>query len=265
MSTLRDRLARASVGDAAAAPQPSRTVIPYDCIRDFLEEHRMVQLFGMSTRDLHSALLYVDRNFKAPEEEAAAATSPPPRRPYDCTECNAGYFLVDEHNGHYVCEGCGAVPHYGSINVEREWVDDVTEKQLAPRHTRTRYIPGVSKWMIDKLSSNPRMAYERSTLSEMENMNGYMHLSPDRLHAAHRNFLRWTENGYSRDVKMAACMFHTILHSQFLTDAEVRGMVRKRKSIPQVEDPTPEPTFPCRCGVMHHSKKAARFHSCRHE
>lgn len=263
MSSLRDRIARAAV-DASETAQLSQqsTVIPYDCIRDYLEEHRMVQLFRLSTRDLHSALLYVDRNFKASSEEKDTSTIT--KRPYDCKECNAGYFLLDAHNGHYVCGNCGVIPHHRSINVEREWIDDVSEEQLAPRHKRTKYIPGVPKWMVDKLSSNPRMAYERSTLSEMENMNGYMNLSPDMLHAAHRNFLRWTENGYNRDVKMAACMFYTILHSQFLSDTEVRGMVRQRRSIPQVEDPTPKPAFPCRCGVMHHSKKAARFHSCRY-
>lgn len=246
-------------------PQPSKqlAVIPYDCIRDLLEEHCMVQLFGISTRDLHSALLYVDRNFNAPSEEEASIQALP-KRPYDCTECNAGYFFLDAHNGCYVCGNCGVIPHRSSINVEREWIDDVPEEQLAPRHKRTKYIPGVPKWMVDKLSTNSRMAYERSTLSEMENMNGYMNLSPDMLRAAHRNFLRWTENGYNRDVKMAACMFHTILQSQFLSGAEVREMLRQRRSIPQVEDPTPRPTFPCRCGVLHYSKKAARYHSCRH-
>ena len=261
MSTLRDRLARVSE-DAAAAPSSSQTVIPYDCIRDYLEEHPMVRLFRLSSRDLHSALLYVDRNFKAPSEEETP-TQAPPKRPYDCTECDAGYFFVDAHGGQYVCGNCGFVPHRGCINVQREWVDEVTEGQLAPRHKRAKYVPGVPKWMVDKLSSNPRAAYEHSTHSEMENMNGYMNLSPDMLLTAHCNFLRWTENGYNRDVKMAACMFHTILHPQFLSDAEVRGMVRQRKSIPQVEDPTPKPTFPCSCGVLHYSKKAARFHTCR--
>jgi len=226
----------------------------------------MVQLFRMSTRDLHSALLYVDRNLKVLSVEEGGEetpTQPLIKRAYDCTECNYGYLMLDAHNGHYVCGNCGVVPHHRTINVDREWIDDVKGEQLAPRHKRTKYIPGVPKWMVDKLSSNPRMAYERSTLSEMENMNGYMSLSPDMLHKAHRNFLRWKENGYNRDVKMAACMFHTILRSQFLSDAEVRGMVRQRRSIPQVEDPTPKPTFPCRCGLMHYSKKAARFHSCR--
>lgn len=264
MSTLRDRLARASTGAESSPPPQQSTVIPYDCIRDFLEEHRMVQLFRLSTRDLHSAILYVDRNLKPqPAAEVETPTQTPAKRPYDCTECNAGHFLLDAHNGYYVCSNCGVIPHHGSINVEREWIDEVTEAQLAPRHKRTKYIPGVPRWMVDKMSSNPRMAYERSTLSEMENMNGYMNLSPDVLHATHRNFLRWTENGYNRDVKMAACMFHAILQPQFLSDAEVRGMVRQRKSIPQVEDPTPDPTFPCRCGMLHYSKKAARFHSCR--
>lgn len=223
----------------------------------------MVQLFRLSTRDLHSALLYVDRNLKSQPAEDETATQTPEKRPYDCTECRAGYFLLDAHNGSHVCNNCGVIPHHGSINVEREWIDDVMEDQLAPRHKRTKFIPGVPKWMVDKMSSNPRMAYERSTRSEMENMNGYMNLSPDVLHAAHCNFLRWTENGYNRDVKMAACMFHAILRTQFLSDAEVRGMVRQRRSIPQVEDPTPAPTFPCRCGMLHYSKKAARFHSCR--
>lgn len=264
MSTLRDRLKRAST-DTVPPTQPLQqsTVIPYDCIRDFLEEHPVVQLFGMSTRDVHSALLYVDRNLKPQVAEDETPTPAPVKRPYDCTECNAGFLVLDAHNGYHVCSNCGVIPHRGSINVEREWIDDVREDQLAPRHKRTKYIPGVPKWMVDKMASNPRMAYERSTLSEMENMNGYMNLSPDVVHAAHQNFLRWTENGYNRDVKMAACMFHVILQGQFLSDVEVRGMVRQRKSIPQVVDPAPDPTFPCRCGVLHYSRKAARFHSCR--
>ena len=241
-------------------------MIPYDCIRDFLEEHRMIKQFQIPTRDVHSALLYVERNLKSPDaEEPISSPTLNKKRSYDCTECHAGFFLLDARNGCYVCSNCGVVPHNGSVNVEREWFDGVTEDQLAPRHKRTKYIPGVSKWMVDKLSSNPRMAYERSTRSEMEHMNGYMNLPSDTLHAAHRNFMRWTENGYIRDVKLAACMFHAILCSQFLSDVEVRRMVRQRKSIPQVEDPAPKPTFPCRCGTLHHSKKEARFHSCRHE
>ena len=266
MSTLRERLKR--VAEDAVTPHPSQqsTLIPYDCIRDFLEEHRVVQLFAMSTRDLHSALLYVDSHYKALSEETEDETTTQafPKRAYDCTECSAGYLFVDAHNGCYVCGNCGVIPHRSSINVEREWVDDVPDRHLAPRHKRTRYIPGVPKWMVDKLSSDPRMAYEHSTFSEMENMNGYMNLSSDMLHTAHRNFLRWTENGYNRDVKMAACMFHTILQSQFLSDTQVRGMVRQRRSIPQVEDPTPKPTFPCRCGTLQYSRKAARYHACRH-
>jgi hypothetical protein len=264
MSTLRDRLTRAALDAVSSQPSQQSTVIPYDCIRDFLEDHRMVKLFRMSTRDLHSALLYVDRNLKQQPAEDETPTRTPGKRPYDCTECNAGFLLLDAHNGYYVCGNCGVIPHHGSINIEREWIDDVTDDQLAPRRKRTKYIPGVPKWMVDKMSSNPRMAYERCTHSEMETMNGYLNLSSDMLHAAHRNFLRWTENGYNRDVKMAACMFHAILRNQFLSDAEVRGMVRQRKSIPQVEDPTPNPTFPCRCGMLHYSKKSARFHSCRH-
>ena len=225
----------------------------------------MVQLFRISTRDLHSALLYVERNFRPSEATENEDEVLPTTRPYDCTECNAGFLLLDAHSGYYVCEHCGVVPHRGSINVEREWIDGVTSDQLAPRHKRTKYIPGVPKWMVDKLSSDPRLAYTRSTLVEMENMNGYMNISPDMLHDAHCNFLRWTDNGYNRDVKMAACMFHTTLHSQFLSESDVRGMVRQRRSIPQVEDPVPKPSFSCRCGMMHHSKKEARFHSCRHE
>mgnify|MGYP006079745313 CR=1 FL=1 len=265
MSALRNRLDRATTKVVSDCSLPQSSVIPYDCIREYLSSHRMVQLFMISTRDLHSALLYVERNFKqeqTPRDDTYDAVST--ARSYDCTECNAGNLCLDTHNGHYVCDNCGIVPHHGTLNVEREWIDGVTDEQLAPRHKRMRYIPGVPKWMTDKLSSNPRRAYECSTMGEMENMNGYMNLTPEMLYDAHCNFLLWTENGYNRDVKMAACMFQKILHSQFLSDADVRCMMRNRMSIPQVADPTPNPSFPCRCGVLHHSKKAARFHSCRH-
>jgi hypothetical protein len=147
--------------------------------------------------------------------------------------------------------------------VDREWIDDVRDYHSVPYHKRVKYIPGVPKWVVDKMAYNPRCAYERETMSEMENMNGYMNLSPHLLRYAHHNFLRWTDNGYSREVKMTACMFHITLRSQFLSESDVRGMVRQRRRIPQVEDPTPQAMFPCQCGIRHHSKKEARFHSCR--
>ena len=242
-------------------------VVPYDCIRDYLENQRLVILSHVCSRDLHSAILYVERKLRPPtrhtEEEEETAV-PVVRRPYDCTECRKGYYLVDTANGNYVCSYCGVVPNQASLNITREWIDGVKDEDLPPPGKRAKRVPGVPDWMVKKNSANPRAAYEQRTREDLENLNGYLHVNPDVLHLAHQNFLRWTENGYSREVKMLACLYHPILRSQFLTETKVRGMVRVRANIPQVQDPTPQPTFPCRCGMMHHTKKAARYHSCRH-
>ena len=262
--SLSDRLKRATSSASITSVSSDATVIPYDCIRDYLEDHEMLRLFRISSRELHSALLYVERHLVSNETKDE---TPPPSscadRPYDCTECEKGYLYLDAHRGHRVCGSCGFVPNRAPENVEREWIHAVRDEDLPPRHKRAKFVPGVPKWMVDRLSANPRGAYERETMEEMENMNGYMNLSVDMIRAAHRTFLSWTDNGYSRDVKMAACMFHSILHSQFLSGSEVRGMVKQRRRIPQVTDPTPQPTFPCECGVLHYSKKEARYHSCR--
>ena len=270
MSGLRDRLKRATErATECAFTEGDAVVVPYDCIRDYLEDHSLVQLMGLSTRDLHSALLHVERINGGNHDATGApeSDSAPSKRPYDCPECSAGYLLLHAHEGHYACENCGVIPHRGTINVEREWIDGVCASDLSvQRRRRVRGVPGVPRWMVDRCSSgtdSSRGAYERASLADMENLNGYMNLSPDLLHAAHRSFLRWMENGYTRELKMVACMFHVVLRPQFLPDAQVRDMVRKRRRVPQVEDPTPKPEFACRCGEMHHTKKEARFHACR--
>ena len=269
MTDLRSRLARATTTDSTTNDADTNDanesmVVPYDCIRDYLEGQRVVQLSKVCSRDLHSAILYVERKLRHPAVVETEDPPPPTLVPPECVECNKGYYLVDAVNGNHVCSHCGVVPNRASLNITREWIDGVRDEDLAPRSKRSRHVPGVPEWMVKKNSANPRAAYEQRALEDLENMNGYMHVNPDVVRLAHQNFLRWTENGYSREVKMLACLFHPILRSQFLTETDVRSMVRVRSSIPQVEDPIPKPTFPCRCGMLHHTKKGARYHSCRH-
>lgn len=266
MSDLRSRLSRATSTETAPNEQASADsqntcmVIPYDCIRDYLEEQRVVQLSKVCSRDLHSAIVYVERRLRR------GVTEPTPdvevRRQYQCFECNKGYYVLDAVNGHYVCEQCGVIPNRSSVNVTREWIDGVND--IAPPSKRAKHVSGVPDWMVKKNSANPRRVYEQRALEYLQQLNGYMNVNSDVLNLAHQNFLRWTENGYSREVKMLACLFHPILRSQFITETNVRSMVRARASIPQVDDPVPKPTFPCRCGMLHHTKKGARYHSCRH-
>lgn len=277
MTDLRSRLARATATNdthvdtsTSSVTLPSNsTVVPYDCIRDYLENQRLVVLSNVCSRDLHSAILYVERKLRHPvreteEEEEEETTGPAMRRPYDCTDCCRGYYLLDAVNGNNVCSHCGFVSNRASLNVTREWIDGVRNDELAPPSKRTKHVPGVPIWMVKKNSANPRAAYEQRTREDLEHLNGYLNVNPNVLHMAHQNFLRWTDNGYSREVKMLACLYHPILRSQFLTETAVRDMVRVRANIPQVQDPTPQPTFLCRCGMRHHTKKAARYHSCRH-
>lgn len=279
MSNLQARLERATAVQVPVKDD-APSCVPYDCIRDYLETHQLVSFFGISSRDLHAALLHVERYTKRDLEEQDTPTPSPVKRPFDCTECKSGYIALDAREGIHVCCNCGVVPHHGTVNVEREWFNEVNDCDLAPQHLRTRYIPGVPKWMVDKHVSDPRSAYERAVKEDMENMNGYMNLTPDSVALAHRTFLRWTENGYSRDVKMAACMFHVTLQFQFMSNTSLRNVVNDKKMtgkqtidalckrdetvrIPQVVDPTPKPAFPCRCGVLHYTMKTARYHTCR--
>lgn len=264
MTDLRSRLERATVKGNVASPTSDSTVIPYDCIRDYLEDQDLVIISRVCSRDLHSAILYIERKLCHPVQDTEETVHPTVRRPYDCTECAMGYYLIDSVNGHYVCSNCGVVPNQASLNITREWIDRVRDEDLAPPSKRTKHVPGVPDWMVNKNSANPHAGYGIRAREALEHLNGYLNVNPDMLQLAHQNFLRWTENGYSREVKMLACLYHPILRSQFLTETTVRDMVRFRASIPQVQDPIPQPTFPCRCGMLHHTKKDARYHSCRH-
>lgn len=255
MTTLNARFQRAIEDNPT--PRPTFDIIPYDCIRDYLQSHSLVNAFNIGTRDLHSAIIYVERHLQPlPEHHNTPSSAPVPT----CSECHIGYMEIDAHNGSLVCSNCGLVPTRGSINIEREWVSEAPQ----PRGKRPRGIPGVPKWMSDQLMHDSRDAYNKETMDYLEHLNAYVGFTPDMLDRVHKTFLSWTDNGYCRNVKMAACMMHSVLKDQFLNEHVVREKVRKRSHIPAVHDPCPQPTFACPiCGSLHYSKKEARFH-CRY-
>jgi len=256
MSSLNERFQRV-VENTTPSPRATFDIIPYDCVREYLQSHSLVKTFNISIRDLHSAIIYVERHLQT---SCSSSNNKPSGAVPTCSECSSGHMEIDHHNGCMVCSNCGLVSTRGSINIEREWDSAVP----IPRGKRPRGIPGVPKWMYNQLMHDPRRAYMSETMDYLQHLNAYMGFTQDMLECVHTTFLSWTDNGYCRNVKMAACMMHVVLKTQFLDENHVREKVRKRSHLPSVQDPCPQPTFACpKCGSMHHSKKEARFH-CRY-
>ena len=106
-------------------------MVPYDCIREYLETHPMIQSLGVSARDVHSALTVLADTFVVTEPEPPPSARPEKR--VRCTDCSSVNVILDEHEGVNVCDDCGVVQTRRSINVVHEYVAPVAEAQLAPR------------------------------------------------------------------------------------------------------------------------------------
>ena len=246
---------RHNVDNASA----KRAVVPIDCIRDFLAAHPLSTL--TTVESLHSAIVRLESMKAVCEMESTQYSEHrSSTRPHDCVECNEAYVVLDHHEGQYVCSKCGVVQSRRTLNVVPERVMDAGECHAPGHHYR---IQGVDKWIVDRyMATNQGNSHQ--AFDTMVNLNAHVSLNTDQLNDAHRTFMDWVENGYTRETKIVACMLHPLLRTQFATEGLIRTHLSKRQPLPQVKDPTPIPMFACvRCGEMQHDRKSARFHCKR--
>lgn len=247
MASLAQRLGAATRSVQGA---PAASVLPYECVRDYLEAHPLVAHRPVDARAVHAALVALDARAQAPVQ------GPAPRRAADCVECGAGYVVLDAAGGQHVCSACGLVQTRRTGNVAPEYVAP------APFVPRKRARDDGADALPGYLFLRARDP-EYVALDELTELNAWVHLPDDDVRACARTFTAWEGSGHTRLAKMVACLLHPLLRAQFPSESDVRARVRQRASLPCVADPTPSPTFPCaRCGALHYSKKEARFH-CR--
>jgi hypothetical protein len=257
MSALQRRLVVAQ--QQSVRPDTDAVALPFDCICAYLDAHPLVAALS-TAKEVHSALVRLERERRRAADDAPD-TPAPATRPYDCVECDAGYVFLDAQGGVHVCEACGAVQTHSCINVTPEWMAPVTDADLAPRHRRRHYVPGVPQWMMRRHDGG--FASKRESMDLMHTLNAHVQLCDDDLERVHQRFRKWNDNGYTRETKMVACMIHPLLRDQFIDERELRTCLRTHRGLPEVVDPTPRPTFPCVvCKTLQHTAQSARFH-CR--
>lgn len=199
-----------------------------------------------------------------------------------CIECKSVRIFLDDRNGCEVCEDCGIVQTRGSLNITPEFVKEVDD---LPRKRR-RGIQGVSHWIAQQLYTMGDAKRNPTYMDDLEHMNAYVNLCIEDLRLCERRLQQWSSGHVSRDMKIAAVLLYPSLQERFMTVGDVRRCVRtivqhagteerKGRHVPTwhmsgaslsecPRDVVPPPTHPCvDCGVLHYSKKAARYH-CKH-
>ena len=233
-------------------------ILPYDCVREYLEAHPLVHALAVSPREVHAALVHLEERCteRSEEEEILPRGERPPSG--GCAECG-GYLLLDEHEGQHVCALCGVVPTRGTINVTPEYRAPAPE----PTRKRPRTVPGVPWWMLAGMRADAATTALRRAREDLEQYNLYAGHAPADLEDCARVFVTWSGAAHRRDARLVACLLHPLVRAQFLRAADVRASLRQGRALATIVDPTPAPRFPCgTCGTALHSMRDARFH-CR--
>lgn len=233
----------------------SGRILPYDCCSEYLESHPMIQAYRLSSRDIHSALVHIDKLVTksittTPDDSVSSYVE-------RCIECS-GIMELSARDGHMVCSECGLIPHNHSINVVREYdapvKNDDPVKQRGPRGVR-----GVPTWMVQKNACSSDHVH--SYMDDLAHYNHYTGLSTDTLTDCNTLLTRWTGGHFSREQRIVTALIYHVIQSQILEETDVRSCIRRGGSLRSIVDQRPPATFPCsKCGTMEYSRRAAAYH-----
>jgi predicted RNA-binding Zn-ribbon protein involved in translation (DUF1610 family) len=240
-----------------------KPLLPYDTVRDLLEGHPLVDATRVDPHDVHACLVDLHAWLATPREQEpqppAADESPPPK----CEACKCDGVL-DEREGQYACEGCGAVLR-GNVNVTREWIAPAQDEWRTARHPPVR---GVS-WHVLQASLAHVVADERQRPSELwddlEHWNTYAHVGADDLRRwdrVLRDFAHPRLSDASHRHSALVCVVACLLYDR-VRFSDVRARLRRGQPLERGDVAVPEPRFPCAtCGTKVFRMRDARFH-CR--
>tara|TARA_B110001452_G_scaffold187767_1_gene158107 strand:- start:231 stop:1043 length:813 start_codon:yes stop_codon:yes gene_type:complete len=260
--SLKARLTRCSAPPVAPRGE---LLFPLSCVSEFLEGHSIVKAMDLSARDVHGAILEVDRRVKSGRRQDLAtqadATRPaPPRAPAGCLECK-GYVEMDVREGNRVCVDCGLVQERSSMGMALDFAEPFVETKKSTSKSRNM-LAGVSAHVKEKVSGN-RHRLHSPHWEKMEHYNAYVQLQTDDLIAMDRLLAAWTEGGPPSLVRVAAVLLYLPLKKTFPEEGEVRKNVRIGANVDKVVSVVPDREFECsRCGRGAYSMKEARY-CCR--
>lgn len=248
---LLSRLNAASRESEEPRPTP---LLPYDTVREFLETHPLVHATGVNARDVHSCLteLHVWLRTTAPVRPSAGTKEPA----WTCAHCDGGRGVLDEREGHYACDACGAVLRTG-VNVVREWTDAAQDEWSTSRHPAVRgvdrrIVEASLSYVVSDEGQRPSKYWD-----DLEHWNSFAHVGEDEL-------LRWdhvlrdfVSSRHCVLVRIVACL----LYARVRFPEDVRARLRLGKRLERNDVPVPEARFPCgTCGVKVQRLRDARFH-----
>lgn len=261
MSSLAQRLGRAVESPESPA---SRVLFPLDTVRDYLDDHPLVVHLDLESNVVHRAILDFDRMVSShaaavegARTSSSGACAPPgvsfPRRsPPKCHECARGPIEADWHNGCLTCNHCGLVV-WDRLNFEPSYED------LPPRKA-----PGKVEGVSSRMMRRPEEDGDPEMRRQLRHWNEFTNLPEDEITMAWSHLRGWSTSAYSQSYKVAAVLLHHRLKTHFPSEEEVRQLVSRRRSLPEVVRTIPEPEFACaKCGRKCYSVKDARYH-CGH-
>ena len=236
--------------------QQEAPLIPYDTVRDWLETHDVVVATRVDPFDVHACLVDLHTWLQRPQPATVAPVPLPP--PPTCDACKRTGYL-DERDGAYACQGCGAVL-LANVNVTREWIDPAQESWHTACHPNVR---GVSRPVLESILapvvSDP-VDRRSKHWEDLEHWNQFTHVGTDELRRWDRVLRNFGAHSHTSLVCIVACLLYSRMRFD-ITD--VRTRMLRGLPLESGHVPVPEARFPCAaCGHRLHRKRDARFH-CR--
>lgn len=210
-------------------------LLPFDCVRDFLEDHPAVVLSASNPKSVHALMVSMIST-----EPTSAVEEPPHRNTFQCAHCKGTKYEIDEREGHIVCPHCG---------VCERWINPDNAAYFAERGHQTH---------IEDVESDNRLRNELQHWSDMPGTR--LKRSEDELDLALAR-AELLARAPVTERCIAALLLPDILAQIDLSDVAQR--VEKGLPLPSVVPRVATTRFACiRCGVGTHTLREARHHGC---
>ena len=237
-------------------------LLPYDCVRDFLEEHPLIDISDATPRGVYEAIVAIlertreatARDDRIDERRAA----PNEVRIEPCALCK-GYKRYDSHTGDLICSSCGACSRFTRAEDARLY--DKPDEKSGGRPTRDDNIAQWAKKSVEFAEGE----YRRILIEkDMDSWNDYRPGGP--CHGADamtrlKRLVHVPERVGPTDRVMAALLLPAV--ERAFDFEQIADAVRQGKRLPTLAYDPPQPQFACqRCGAAVFNRYEERRHPC---